>query len=175
MEPEESIAERLRATREERGYSTEQLAARAVVSRDAVLAIESGRARHPRLPTIAALASALNVSPSWLMDGVAVPGTDRLILSGLARPAPPVAAQPASADARAPLERYRTLINDYELRGWSVLAYAETPPAATLRRDSRPTPPPGSPPGTAPLGRPMSICREVRLGPGDELLDSVVR
>ena len=62
-----TFAQRVKSAREERGYTQAQLAAAAGVSQGAVGKIESGLALRSRFST--AIASALNVNPTWLADG----------------------------------------------------------------------------------------------------------
>jgi transcriptional regulator with XRE-family HTH domain len=56
-------------TRQRCGYSQEALAERAGMSRDGINKIEAGT-RSPRLGTLLALADALNVDPSELLEGL---------------------------------------------------------------------------------------------------------
>lgn len=73
MEGEERAAEdigsRLRAARQRLGWSRETLAHHSSISWSAIAQIESGRRRHLRPGTLAALASVLQVSIDYLVAG----------------------------------------------------------------------------------------------------------
>jgi transcriptional regulator with XRE-family HTH domain len=71
---ETDVGKRLRAAREQRGWSRETLAHHAGVSWAAISQIESGRRRDVRLATLAALAQALNISIDHLAGGRARQG-----------------------------------------------------------------------------------------------------
>ena len=62
------IAQRVRALREEKGWSQERLAEVSGLSRDAVSRIERGDRKTPRMATVMAVAEALEVKPSMLLD-----------------------------------------------------------------------------------------------------------
>jgi predicted ATPase/transcriptional regulator with XRE-family HTH domain len=63
MLPEVDFGGMLRGMRVGAGLSQEELADRAGLSADAIASLERGRRRHPRASTVAALASALGLSP----------------------------------------------------------------------------------------------------------------
>lgn len=63
-----TIAERLKQTRESLGLSQEQLAAAAKVSQGTIGNVESGLRKNPR--ELLSIAKALGVRPEWLKDGV---------------------------------------------------------------------------------------------------------
>ena len=65
----QAFGTRLRATGEKSGVSQENLATLAGLSRDAIGKLETGR-RLPRLDTLLALMSALEVEPSELLKGL---------------------------------------------------------------------------------------------------------
>lgn len=62
-----SLGERLRCKRREKGWTQEQLAARANTNQAVIQKIENGRSLRPR--RIDEIAAALGVNPSWLMFG----------------------------------------------------------------------------------------------------------
>ncbi|VAX11653.1 hypothetical protein MNBD_GAMMA26-39 [hydrothermal vent metagenome] len=62
-----SLGDRLRCQRREKGWTQEQLAAKADTSQAVIQKIENGRSLRPR--KIDALATALEVTPSWLLFG----------------------------------------------------------------------------------------------------------
>ncbi len=62
-----SLGERLRCRRREKGWTQDQLAAHAGTNQAVIQKIENGRSLRPR--KINEIASALEVSPSWLMFG----------------------------------------------------------------------------------------------------------
>jgi transcriptional regulator with XRE-family HTH domain len=62
-----SLGERLRCRRREKGWTQEQLAALAGTNQAVIQKIENGRSLRPR--RINEIATALDVSPSWLMFG----------------------------------------------------------------------------------------------------------
>jgi transcriptional regulator with XRE-family HTH domain len=70
---ESGIGNRLRATRERRGWSREELAVRAGLSWSAIAQTESGRRRNPRPATLSALCSALGVPIDYLVSGGETP------------------------------------------------------------------------------------------------------
>jgi len=62
------MGERLRKVRQQRQLSQETLARRAMLALSTIIRIERGqRSAHPE--TIQRLASALDISPQWLMRG----------------------------------------------------------------------------------------------------------
>ncbi len=65
-----AIGGRLTATREARGLSMQELAELALVDRNTVYRLSHGRILNPGIGTIADLARALEVDPSWLGFGV---------------------------------------------------------------------------------------------------------
>jgi len=67
MPDETTLAARLRRIRRERGLTQEQLAERAAVSLETIRKAEQGR-RHPRLPVLMRIATALDVPLSELVD-----------------------------------------------------------------------------------------------------------
>jgi transcriptional regulator with XRE-family HTH domain len=73
------LRDRLLEARAAQGLSRETLAAQIGVSYDTLGAIERGVTRNPRFATVVALATALDVTPSWLLTGQRDPGTDRFI------------------------------------------------------------------------------------------------
>ncbi len=62
-----SLGERLRCRRREKGWTQDQLAAQAGTNQAVIQKIENGRSLRPR--KINEIASALEVTPSWLMFG----------------------------------------------------------------------------------------------------------
>jgi len=79
-----SIGDRLRRLRTERGLTQEQLAERAGVSVDLVKKLEQGRRESARLTTLTALASALDVPRSEMLDKrPRLDGTDTRLVLGL--------------------------------------------------------------------------------------------
>ncbi len=62
-----SLGERLRCRRREKGWTQDQLAAHAGTNQAVIQKIENGRSLRPR--KINEIASALEVTPSWLMFG----------------------------------------------------------------------------------------------------------
>ncbi len=63
-----AMGERLRKVRQQRQLSQETLARRAMLALSTIIRIERGqRSAHPE--TIQRLASALDISPQWLMRG----------------------------------------------------------------------------------------------------------
>jgi transcriptional regulator with XRE-family HTH domain len=79
-----TLGARLQEAREAQGVSRETLAARLGVSYDTLGAIERGVTRNPRFATVVALATALEVTPCWLLTGQRDPGTDRFIQAAAA-------------------------------------------------------------------------------------------
>ncbi|HEX2358283.1 MAG TPA: MEDS domain-containing protein [Solirubrobacterales bacterium] len=67
------VASRLRAVRERRGLTREGLAVQSGISWSAIAQLESGRRRHLRPDTAAALTDALGVSIDYLVSGSAAP------------------------------------------------------------------------------------------------------
>ena len=67
---EDTLGGRLTRSRLSKGWTQHQLASAAGTSQAVVQRIETGKSRHPRI--VRDLASALAVSPAWLMFGVAV-------------------------------------------------------------------------------------------------------
>lgn len=64
-----AIGEHIRRLRKARGWSQTELGAHAGISRATIAQIELGRYRSVDLDTVVALAKALGVSPSILIDG----------------------------------------------------------------------------------------------------------
>lgn len=64
----ETLADRLRRARKQRGWSQEYLASRADTSQAVIQKIENGKSLRPR--NIERIAQALDVRPAWLMFGV---------------------------------------------------------------------------------------------------------
>ena len=62
-----SLGERLRCRRRQKGWTQDQLAAHAGTNQAVIQKIENGRSLRPR--KINEIASALEVTPSWLMFG----------------------------------------------------------------------------------------------------------
>lgn len=67
MAADSTIGARLREKRREKGFTQEKLAATSLVSKEMIAKIEQGR-RQPRLPIMLALAKALDISLSELVD-----------------------------------------------------------------------------------------------------------
>ena len=65
---QETLAERLRRARKQKGWSQEFLAQRADTSQAVIQKIENGKSLRPR--NIERIAAALDVRPAWLMFGV---------------------------------------------------------------------------------------------------------
>lgn len=65
---QETLAERLRTARLEKGWSQEYLASRAETSQAVIQKIENGKSLRPR--NIERIAEALGLRPAWLMFGV---------------------------------------------------------------------------------------------------------
>jgi transcriptional regulator with XRE-family HTH domain len=78
-----SIGNRLRRLRNERGLTQEQFAERAGVSVDLIKKLEQGRRESARLTTVAALATALDVPRSALLDKRPRLDDDRALALGL--------------------------------------------------------------------------------------------
>ena len=72
------LSDRVRERREALAYTQEQLADLAGVGQSSVARIESGETPSPRLNTLAAIATALKVSVSWLqgVEGLDVPAPE---------------------------------------------------------------------------------------------------
>ncbi len=64
----ETLADRLRRARKQRGWSQEYLASQADTSQAVIQKIENGKSLRPR--NIERIAEALDVRPAWLMFGV---------------------------------------------------------------------------------------------------------
>lgn len=64
----ETLADRLRRARKQKGWSQEFLASRADTSQAVIQKIENGKSLRPR--NIERIAEALDVRPAWLMFGV---------------------------------------------------------------------------------------------------------
>ena len=64
----ETLADRLRRARKQKGWSQEFLARRADTSQAVIQKIENGKSLRPR--NIERIAEALDVRPAWLMFGV---------------------------------------------------------------------------------------------------------
>jgi transcriptional regulator with XRE-family HTH domain len=65
---QETLANRLRRARKQKGWSQEFLAQRADTSQAVIQKIENGKSLRPR--NIERIAEALDVRPAWLMFGV---------------------------------------------------------------------------------------------------------
>lgn len=78
-----------------------------------------------------------------------------------------------TASTPAALERFRYYVDAYDHRGWSLVAYEETPPRAMLLRLTRPRAWPFRLGGVARLTRLTATCREVRLDAAGEVVDTV--
>ena len=65
---QETLADRLRRARKQKGWSQEFLAQRADTSQAVIQKIENGKSLRPR--NIEHIADALDVRPAWLMFGV---------------------------------------------------------------------------------------------------------
>lgn len=65
---QETLADRLRRARKQKGWAQEFLAQRADTSQAVIQKIENGKSLRPR--KIEHIADALNVRPAWLMFGV---------------------------------------------------------------------------------------------------------
>ena len=65
---QETLADRLRRARKQKGWSQEFLAQRADTSQAVIQKIENGKSLRPR--NIEHIAEALDVRPAWLMFGV---------------------------------------------------------------------------------------------------------
>ena len=65
---QETLADRLRRARKQKGWSQEFLAQRADTSQAVIQKIENGKSLRPR--NIEHIAGALDVRPAWLMFGV---------------------------------------------------------------------------------------------------------
>ena len=65
---QETLADRLRRARKQKGWSQEFLAQRADTSQAVIQKIENGKSLRPR--NIERIAEALDVRPAWLMFGV---------------------------------------------------------------------------------------------------------
>jgi len=87
-----SIGDRIKAIREERGFTQEQLAARADISVDLVKKLEQNRRESARLTTLAALADALAVALTDLVDkrprlnGLLTPDDEQRLARAVERP-----------------------------------------------------------------------------------------
>ena len=68
MQVQETLADRLRRARKQKGWSQEFLAQRADTSQAVIQKIENGKSLRPR--NIEHIAEALDVRPAWLMFGV---------------------------------------------------------------------------------------------------------
>jgi len=68
MAEQESLANRLRNARLDKGWSQEYLASRADSSQAVIQKIENGKSLRPR--NIERIAVALGLRPAWLMFGV---------------------------------------------------------------------------------------------------------
>lgn len=68
MQVQETLADRLRRARKQKGWSQEFLAQRADTSQAVIQKIENGKSLRPR--NIEHIADALDVRPAWLMFGV---------------------------------------------------------------------------------------------------------
>jgi transcriptional regulator with XRE-family HTH domain len=81
-----TIAERIKAVRQERGWSQAQLAEKVGVAQSSIGNIESGVRQRPR--ELVSIAKALNVSPDWLETGKG-PKRERVALTVVEQEAPP--------------------------------------------------------------------------------------
>jgi transcriptional regulator with XRE-family HTH domain len=110
-----AIAARMRALREERGLSLQEVASRAGIAKSHVWEIEQGRSRNPTIATTVGIARALGVSLDYLAGlTTARPDLhpeamriaceiDALLRTREADPAPaPTERSPAMADAETP-------------------------------------------------------------------------
>ena len=67
----QALSERLRALREAKGLSQQDLAMGAGVSMSLVAKLEQGKKADPRVSTVLALASTLGVGPGAMLDNLA--------------------------------------------------------------------------------------------------------
>jgi transcriptional regulator with XRE-family HTH domain len=82
MEPRDRFAVNLRKARQKREISQEELGFRCGLHRTEISLLERG-GREPRLGTIIKLASALDVTPEELCDGIRwLPGKGRFQIKG---------------------------------------------------------------------------------------------
>jgi len=82
MEPRQRFAVNLRAARQKSEISQEELGFRCELHRTEISLLERG-GREPRLGTIIKLASALEVTPEELCDGIRwLPGKGRFQIKG---------------------------------------------------------------------------------------------
>jgi transcriptional regulator with XRE-family HTH domain len=82
MEPRDRFAVNLRKARQKREISQEELGFRCELHRTEISLLERG-GREPRLGTIIKLASALDVTPEELCDGIRwLPGKGRFQIKG---------------------------------------------------------------------------------------------
>jgi transcriptional regulator with XRE-family HTH domain len=86
MKPGKAISTRLKALRDERGISQQELATRADLSLSLVAKLEQGKKADPRASTLIALACALGVKPGQLIDDLVLPA--RAKRDGVAEAAP---------------------------------------------------------------------------------------
>jgi transcriptional regulator with XRE-family HTH domain len=86
MKPGKLISARLKALREERGISQQELATRADLSLSLVAKLEQGKKADPRASTLISLAGALGVKPGQLIDDLVFPS--RAERDGTAESAP---------------------------------------------------------------------------------------
>jgi transcriptional regulator with XRE-family HTH domain len=73
MKPGKLISARLKALREEKGISQQELATRADLSLSLVAKLEQGKKADPRASTLINLAAALGVKPGQLIDDLVFP------------------------------------------------------------------------------------------------------
>lgn len=64
----ESLAARVKRLRDDRGYKQDDLAVASGIKQQTISDIEAGRTTNPRLDTLLALARALEISVSELID-----------------------------------------------------------------------------------------------------------
>jgi transcriptional regulator with XRE-family HTH domain len=91
-----ALSERLKALREARGLSQQELATGADLSMSLVAKLEQGKKADPRVSTVLALACTLGVSPGALLDNLLPAGE---IAGGAAGPSEAEAAAPGEGAA----------------------------------------------------------------------------
>lgn len=108
-----AIAARLRALREERGLSLQDVASRAGLAKSHVWEIEQGRARNPTIATTVSIARAFGVSLDYLAgltsarpdlhpEALRIACEVDALLRGAGAAPAPIERSPAMADAETP-------------------------------------------------------------------------